>query len=96
MYSLVKGPEAIPFRKPPAGASDALEDIDSPGKEADETLRPGVCSLSHGWGALPDEDLPYEEAGSSPTLLIDAAHPRETINAMARLSAIPVRNERLA
>jgi hypothetical protein len=42
MYSLVKGPEAIPFRKPPAGASDALEDIDSPGKEADETLRLGL------------------------------------------------------
>jgi anaerobic selenocysteine-containing dehydrogenase len=64
--------------------------------EADETLRPGVCSLSHGWGTLPDDDRPYEEAGSSPTLLIDAAHPRETINAMARLSAIPVRIERLA
>jgi anaerobic selenocysteine-containing dehydrogenase len=57
--------------------------------EADDTLKPGVASMAHGWGGLPEEGLAYAEAGASPTLLIDSTL-REPINAMARLSAIPV------
>jgi anaerobic selenocysteine-containing dehydrogenase len=58
--------------------------------EADDTLRLGVASMAHGWGGLPEENLPYETSGASPTALIDSAE-RETINGMARLSSIPVR-----
>jgi anaerobic selenocysteine-containing dehydrogenase len=60
--------------------------------EPDETLRLGVASMTHGWGDLPVEGAAYEEAGSSPTALIDSRI-REPINAMARLSAIPVHFE---
>jgi anaerobic selenocysteine-containing dehydrogenase len=63
--------------------------------EPDETLRPGVASMAHGWGGLPDEGLDYAQSGSSPSLLIDSGV-REPINAMARLSSIPVRFERPA
>jgi anaerobic selenocysteine-containing dehydrogenase len=61
--------------------------------EADESLRPGVASMAHGWGGLPGEGVDYERAGASPTLLI-ASEPREPINAMARLSSIPVHFQR--
>ena len=57
--------------------------------EADETLRRGVASMAHGWGGLPEDGRAYEETGASPTLLI-ADDLREPINAMARLSSIPV------
>jgi anaerobic selenocysteine-containing dehydrogenase len=60
--------------------------------EPDESLRPGVASMTHGWGGLPQDGAPYEDAGSSPTALIDSSI-REPINAMARLSAIPVHFE---
>lgn len=62
--------------------------------EADNTLRPGVASMAHGWGGLPDEKRPYEDAGSSPTLLISTDDHLEPINAMARLSSIPIRFEK--
>ena len=62
--------------------------------ERDDTLRPGVASMAHGWGGLPDEGLAYEGAGASPTLLISTDKNLEPINAMARLSSIPVRFER--
>jgi anaerobic selenocysteine-containing dehydrogenase len=64
--------------------------------EADDTLRSGVASMAHGWGGLPEEGLPYEVAGSSPTLLISTERNLEPINAMARLSSIPIRFERRA
>src|SRR5437870_8277747 len=41
MYGLVKGPEAIPFRKPPA-AGGAAEGEYPESKETDETLRMGL------------------------------------------------------
>jgi len=78
---------------------DAVEIVSEHGRipaiiEEDDTLRPGVASMAHGWGGLPDEGLPYETAGSSPTLLISTASNLEPINAMARLSSIPVKFER--
>jgi hypothetical protein len=44
MYGLVKGPEAIPFRKPAATTGDA-EEVVPENKETDETLRLGLPAL---------------------------------------------------
>jgi hypothetical protein len=49
MYGLVKGREAIPFRKPPTAAAEAEEPPE--GREVDETLRLGLPALRRkgGW-----------------------------------------------
>ncbi|MCI0457722.1 MAG: hypothetical protein L0Z62_12190 [Gemmataceae bacterium] len=49
MYGLVKGREAIPFRKPPAASAEPDEPPE--GKEVDETLRLGLPALRRkgGW-----------------------------------------------
>ncbi|MCI0639911.1 MAG: hypothetical protein L0Y72_19380 [Gemmataceae bacterium] len=50
MYGLVKGPAAIPFRRPPASAVSET-DSHSSGRDEDETLRMGVPALQSkdGW-----------------------------------------------
>jgi hypothetical protein len=58
--------------------------------KADGALRPKVVSMSHGWGGLPGEPDDYQNTGASTSLLIDSQTDLETINGMARLSAIPV------
>jgi anaerobic selenocysteine-containing dehydrogenase len=64
---------------------------------ADETVRPGVLSLSHAWGVLPDD--PNNERGGGEmacvSLLIDSSRDVEAINAMPRMSGIPVNIQRL-
>src|SRR3546814_17042840 len=57
--------------------------------EADETIRPGVVSMSHGFGGLP-EDGDYLTKGASANLLISTERDRQAINGMPRLSGIPV------
>ena len=61
--------------------------------EGDETLRPGVVSLTHGFGDLPDES-DYLTDGVSTNLLISTDRDLQTINAMPRMSGIPVNVER--
>ena len=61
--------------------------------EADETLRPGVVSLIHGFGDLPDS-TDYLTDGISTNLLISTDRDLQTINAMPRMSGIPVNVER--
>jgi anaerobic selenocysteine-containing dehydrogenase len=56
---------------------------------SDATLRAGVVSMTHGWGGLPDETV-YERDGSNTGLLISTDRNLEPINAMPRMSAIPV------
>lgn len=52
--------------------------------EADDSMRPGVAAMSHSWGGLP-------EAGEeSVNMLIDSTVHVEAVNAMPRMSAIPV------
>jgi hypothetical protein len=53
-------------------------------------MRRGVIAMSHAWGDLPDSDAPYENGGANTSLLIGGETHHEPINAMARLSAIPV------
>jgi anaerobic selenocysteine-containing dehydrogenase len=60
--------------------------------EADETLRRGVVSVSHGFGGLPDEDRSH---GASPNQLISTDSDLQTINAMPRMTAIPVNVRRV-
>lgn len=64
--------------------------------EADPTLLPGVISMSHCWGGLPDEPEPYETVGANTGLLVSLERDHEAINAMPRMSAIPVRIEKIA
>ncbi|MBA2933772.1 molybdopterin-dependent oxidoreductase [Sphingomonas sp. CGMCC 1.13654] len=59
---------------------------------ADPAVRPGVISMSHGWGGLPDRGDP-ECDGASTTRLVSRDRAIESINAMPRLSGIPVRIE---
>jgi anaerobic selenocysteine-containing dehydrogenase len=61
--------------------------------EGDETLRSGVVSLTHGFGDLPDS-TDYLTDGVSTNLLISTDRDLQTINAMPRMSGIPVNVER--
>ncbi len=63
--------------------------------EADATVRRGVVQINHAFGNLPD-DSPYREYGSSPNLLISTDRDLQTINAMPRMSGIPVNIRRAA
>ncbi|MES2258484.1 MAG: molybdopterin-dependent oxidoreductase [Pseudomonadota bacterium] len=56
---------------------------------ADDSLRRGMVSMSHGWGPLPDSASPAWP-GANTGLLISSEQDCESINAMPRLSAIPV------
>lgn len=60
---------------------------------ADPTLRSGVVAITHGFGALPDQVNSvsgYLAEGVAVNLLISGERDREPINAMPRMSAIPV------
>lgn len=59
----------------------------------DAAVRPGVVSMSHGWGDLPDASDPLRD-GASTTRLVARDCAVQSINAMPRLSAIPVHLER--
>jgi anaerobic selenocysteine-containing dehydrogenase len=54
----------------------------------DDSIRPGVIAVTHCWGGLPDEL--DQEPGSNVNQLISTEHDIEPINAMVRMSAIPV------
>jgi anaerobic selenocysteine-containing dehydrogenase len=57
---------------------------------ADPDLRSGVVSVAHGFGGLPDDPEEPFTRGANTNRLISAGGPRESINAMPRMSAIPV------
>lgn len=59
--------------------------------QPDDRLKPGVVSISHCWGGLPDDGVPFEEKGASTNLLVSASKKIEAINAMPHMSAIPIR-----
>jgi anaerobic selenocysteine-containing dehydrogenase len=57
--------------------------------EQDRTLRRGVISIVHGYGGLP-EDNQYEEDGVCVNLLVGTDTRLQGINAMPRMTAVPV------
>ncbi|MCB2075228.1 MAG: molybdopterin-dependent oxidoreductase [Novosphingobium sp.] len=59
----------------------------------DETLKPGCVSMTHGYGWLVGEDFDYEERGSSISLLVSLDRDCEPLQAMPRMSGVPVRVE---
>lgn len=63
--------------------------------EPDDTVRRRVVSISHGFGGLPDADQNrgYYQDGVSTNLLLDDTR-RESINAMPRMTGLPVSLER--
>ncbi|MAY34813.1 MAG: nitrate reductase [Spongiibacteraceae bacterium] len=56
--------------------------------KADPGLRSGVVQISHGFGVLPDSTN-YDDNGVNTNLLLSLEY-RETINAMPRMSGVPV------
>jgi anaerobic selenocysteine-containing dehydrogenase len=58
--------------------------------EIDAGVRRGVVSMSHGFGGMPGESI-YELEGASTGTLISTDRDLDPINAMPRMSAIPVR-----
>ncbi len=57
--------------------------------EEDPAVRRGVVSMSHCFGYLPEDD-DYDTHGVSTNLLISSERDLQTINAMPRMSGIPV------
>src|SRR5690606_23635471 len=57
--------------------------------EADATMRPGVVSMTHAWGGLPGATV-YERDGANTNLLISTDRDLDPINAMPRMTAVPV------
>lgn len=55
---------------------------------ADAAVRPGVLSMPHGWGGLPDTADP--RMGASTARLVARDRDVQTINHMPRLSGIPI------
>jgi len=58
--------------------------------EADATVRPGVVSMAVAWGGLPDEEFDPATHGASTNMLISTDRDADPLNAMPRMSAIPV------
>lgn len=63
--------------------------------EADETVKPGTITMTHGWGRVPVDDANYDDGGSAINLLVSTKEAVQSINAMPRFSGIPVRIRRL-
>jgi anaerobic selenocysteine-containing dehydrogenase len=62
--------------------------------KGDDTLKPGVVTLSHCWGGLPEDGLNDPRQGSNVNQLISNRLHIEPINAMARMTGIPVNIQR--
>lgn len=58
--------------------------------EGDATVRRGVISMAHAWGGLPGENVDVATHGASTNRLISTDRDTDPINAMPRMSAIPV------
>jgi anaerobic selenocysteine-containing dehydrogenase len=58
--------------------------------ESDAAVRGGVVSMSHNWGHLRNDPADYRRYGASTNFLTQADVGCESINAMPRMSAIPV------
>ena len=57
---------------------------------SDDSMRPGVISMSHGWGGLAGESTD-DEPGSNVNVLVSSSDHVEAVNAMPRYGGFPVR-----
>lgn len=64
--------------------------------QPDDSLRERVVSMSHNWGSLEEDPEDWTMVGSSTNALISPTNNYEALNAMPRMSAIPVNVARLA
>jgi anaerobic selenocysteine-containing dehydrogenase len=65
--------------------------------EQDETMRAGVVSMAHSFGGMP-EDIDaagYLEHGVSPNILVSTDRDVQSINAMPRMSGVPINIRRI-
>jgi anaerobic selenocysteine-containing dehydrogenase len=62
---------------------------------ADATLKRGVVSMTHGYGGLFGDEVDYRRQGASISPLISLDRDYEPLQAMPRMSGVPVRVERL-
>jgi hypothetical protein len=60
---------------------------------SDTTLKRGVVSMTHGYGWLAGENVDYRDKGASISLLISLERDCEPLQAMPRMSGVPVRVE---
>jgi len=58
--------------------------------EAVDDVLPGVISMAHSWGDLPENDASPRERGSCTSVLIDNENNFDPISGIPRMSAIPV------
>jgi anaerobic selenocysteine-containing dehydrogenase len=58
--------------------------------EADDTMRPGVVSMSHGFGGLPSDDGDPVRHGSSANCLLTLDRDLQAVSAMPQMSALAV------
>jgi anaerobic selenocysteine-containing dehydrogenase len=63
---------------------------------ADDSLRRGMVSMSHGFGDVPDRDHEFRTLGSSTARLVDGSDFADRYVGMPRMSNIPVRVTALA
>ena len=58
--------------------------------QGDPAVRPGVVSMAVAWGGLPGDGADPAEQGASTNMLISTDRDVDPLNAMPRMSAIPV------
>lgn len=58
--------------------------------KADDTVGRGAVSMTHCWGGLAEDGRPFTEVGANTNMLVSTDRDCEPINAMPRMSAIPV------
>jgi anaerobic selenocysteine-containing dehydrogenase len=64
--------------------------------DLDDTIKPGVVSMAHGWGPVPGSNEDPAVTGSAVNALIDNDRNFEPVNAMPHMSAVPVNIRPLA
>lgn len=64
--------------------------------KADDTVVMGAVSMTHCWGGLPDDNRSFTEVGANTNRLVSTERDCEPINAMPRMSAIPVKIRAIA
>jgi anaerobic selenocysteine-containing dehydrogenase len=57
---------------------------------SDETLRPGVVSMTHAYGRLPSEQADHRRHGSNTGRLLSVDHDFDRYSGIPRMSAVPV------